>query len=51
MNVEYVGTINNQKLATRMLFVETFFIKTIFYKLGTPSMHNSLFRRNFESKN
>ena len=30
MNVEYVGTFENQKLTTKMLFVETFFMKLLF---------------------
>ena len=30
MNVEYVGATNNQKLTTKMLFVETFFMEPFF---------------------
>ena len=30
MNVEYVRTINNQKLTTKMLFVKTFFMESLF---------------------
>ena len=30
MNDEYVGTINNQKLTTKMLFVKTFFMEPFF---------------------
>ena len=29
MNVEYVRTINNQKLTTKMLFVKTFFMESL----------------------
>ena len=30
MNVEYVGTINNQKLTTKILFLQTFSLETFF---------------------
>ena len=40
MNDEYVGTINSQKLAAEILFVETFF-KEPFFQIG-HSIHSKL---------
>ena len=52
MNVEYVWTINYQKLTTKMLFVEIFFMEPFFTIWALhPFSNNSLFRRNFEGKN
>ena len=50
MNVEYVETINNPEVNDQNFICRNIFHGT-FYKLGTPSIHNSLFRRNFEGKN
>ena len=51
MNAEYVGTINNQKLTIKMLFVEAFFMEPFFTNWVLHTFTTLFFCRNFEEKN
>ena len=51
MNVEYVGTINNQKLTTKILFVKTFFMEPYFTNWALHPLTILFFCRNFDAKN